>query len=77
MNNGLAPVSVSSQALAGTIELKGNALRRYLAIYSDADCNITIDNTSFTLPAGVPYAPIPCPINSITVTGTSGIIMEG
>ena len=77
MNNGLAPVVVSSQALSGTITLEGNALRRYLAIYSDADCTITIDNTTFTLPAGVPYAPIPCPVNALTITGTSGIIMEG
>lgn len=77
MLTGFAPVSISSQAIAGTVKLKGNSKRRYLAVYSDADCTITIDDNAFTLKAGVPYAPIPCPINAITVTGTSGVIMEG
>ena len=77
MSQGFAPVTLSTQALSGTIELEGNAARRYLAIYSDADCTITIDKTVFTLKANTPYAPVPCPINHIKVVGTSGIVMEG
>lgn len=77
MMMGLAPVQIESTAISGTVKIEGNAKRRYFAIYSDADCDITIDGVTFTLPAGTAYAPLPAPTNTITVAGTSGIIMEG
>lgn len=74
---GLAPVNISSTAINGTVKIEGNSKRRYFAIYSSVDVDVTIDGVSFTLPAGTAYAPIPAPTNAITVVGTTGTIMEG
>lgn len=77
MMTGLAPVQLETTAISGSVKLKGNGKRRYLAIYSDTDVTITIDETPFVLKAGIPFSPVPCPTNAMTIAGSSGIIMEG
>lgn len=79
MMMGLAPVSLDTISITASTDFKGNSKRRYLAVYSDVPCNITIDGATFVLAAGVPFSPIPAPTNAITVepVGGSATVMEG
>jgi len=76
---GLAPVSLTTLSIAASTDFKGSAKRRYLSVYSDVPCNITIDGATFVLAAGVPFAPIPAITNAITVEpiGGTATVMEG
>ena len=68
-------VTMKAQAVSGTVNLSTNPSRTYLAIVPTAPVSVTIgDGASFTLAAGVVWAPIPAPINAIEFVGTATLI---
>lgn len=59
---------------SGNVVLPQKATRQYLAVYSLTDYTIEVDGVTFTIAVGTAFAPIPTPLNAMTITGADVVL---